>query len=50
MNTYTIEKSETKNTYVLFDSLLNMAVAAGTYKEMFKLRASLDFEAPEIME
>ena len=48
MNSYIIEKSENNAEYVLYDTSLNMAVAAGSYKEMFMLRAALDFEAPEV--
>lgn len=48
MNTYVIEKSENNGEYVLFDTELDMAIAAGSHKEMMVLKASLCFEAPEI--
>ena len=48
MSTYTIEKSENNGEYVLFDNELNLAIAAGSQKEMMVLKATLCFEAPEI--
>lgn len=38
---YTIMKTERKNEYVLIDNELDMAIAAGTHREMRMLMMSL---------
>ena len=38
---YTIMKTEKKNEYVLIDNALDMAIAAGTHREMRMLMMSL---------
>ena len=46
---YTIEQTENPAQFVLYDHVMQMSIAAGSYKEMQALQASLTFNADEIL-